>query len=212
MIKTKKELKFYIWADRIMSGLPLRSTIKERLSYLVSGGDKIIRFQLYMRNLSYYKNLPKRNAYQNFRYWYYKVRYVKISIKLGFSIGPDVFGYGLYIPHYGTIVINNDARVGNFAVVHTCTNIAGGKRIGNGLYLSTGSQLVGDIVIGDNVTVASNSLVNKSYGNNLLIGGVPAKVLKEEYLEWYIRDGKEFFDRVNYVNKLKVEMGIEVTE
>lgn len=33
-------------------------------------------------------------------------------MKLGFSIGCNVFGYRLVIPHYGTIVVNNEVRAG----------------------------------------------------------------------------------------------------
>ena len=35
-------------------------------------------------------------------------------------------GYGAVIPHYGTIVVNGDARLGNYCVLHTSTCIAGG--------------------------------------------------------------------------------------
>lgn len=39
MIKTKKELDFYIKADRIMRGLPLKPSLKEKLvSYFNGGG------------------------------------------------------------------------------------------------------------------------------------------------------------------------------
>lgn len=162
-----------------------------------------------MRLYSYYKNVGSPNIVQKIKCNYYHYKYRKLSFKLGFTIGPDVFVYGLIIPHYGTIVINSKARVGNYAVVHTCTNIAGQKRIGDALYLSTGSQIVGDITIGNNVSIASNSLVNKNYGSNLLVGGVPAKILKEDYDAWYVRDGSRFEDRVRRVEALKKSMNIQ---
>lgn len=41
MIKSKKELQFYIYADRIIRGLPPQKTIRERLSSIfVYGGVK----------------------------------------------------------------------------------------------------------------------------------------------------------------------------
>lgn len=161
-----------------------------------------------MRVYSYYKNIENPNIIQKLKTSYYHYKYSKLSHKLNFSIGSDVFGYGLVIPHYGTIVINSSARVGNYAVVHTCTNIAGKKIIGNALYLATGSQIVGNITIGDNVSIAANSLVNKDCKSNTLVGGVPARVLKENYPAWYERDGKTFEDRVNRVEKLRIEMKI----
>lgn len=96
----------------------------------------------------------------------------KLGVKLGFSIGTNSLGYGVVIPHYGTIVINENARIGNYAVLHTCTCVAGGgKIIGDGLYLSTGSQIVGSLQLGNYVTIAAHSLVNKSFRGNTLIAG-----------------------------------------
>lgn len=34
------------------------------------------------------------------------------------------------------------------------------------------------VTLGDNVVVASGAVVTKSFGNDILIGGVPARVLK----------------------------------
>ena len=115
-----------------------------------------------------------------------------------------MFGYGLVIPHYGTIVVNNNVRIGNFAVLHTGTCIAGGdKIIGDGLYLSTGSQIVGKVRLGDNVSICAHSLVNNNFDNNILIAGSPAVIKKNNYPSWYCRDGETFVNRVNLVNKLK---------
>lgn len=172
-------------------------------------GGGIIDFQRLMRKYSYYSNISNPNIIQKIKCNYYHYLYKKISLRLNFSIGPDVFGYGLLIPHYGTIVINSKARVGNFAVVHTCTNIAGKKIVGDALYLATGSQIVGDITIGDNVSVAANSLVNKDCDSNTLVGGVPSRVLRNNYPAWYIRDGKTFEERVYRVERLRKEMNIQ---
>lgn len=43
MIKSKKELRFYIQADRIIRGLPPQKTIRERLSSIFAyGGVKFL--------------------------------------------------------------------------------------------------------------------------------------------------------------------------
>ena len=128
-----------------------------------------------MRCYAYYANLShKRYSWKSIMkaYWWY--RYNKLGIKLGFTIGYNSLGYGVVIPHYGTIVVNGKARVGNFAVLHTCTCIAGKKEIGDYLYFSTGSQIVGNIKLGDGITVAAHSLVNHSENSNLLLAGAPA--------------------------------------
>lgn len=47
--------------------------------------------------------------------------------------------------------------------------------------------------------------MNKSFeGGNMMIAGAPAKYIKAEK-PWYERDGKEFVEKVNAVEKLKRE-------
>lgn len=53
------------------------------------------------------------------------------------------------------------------------------KNIGDGLYLSTGSQIVGNVKIGDNVTVATHSLVLSDCVANTLVAGSPSIVKKK---------------------------------
>ena len=64
------------------------------------------------------------------------------------------FGYGLVIPHYGTIVVGEDNRCGNYCVLHTSICISGergGKRIGDALYASSGCRINKPITLGNNV-------------------------------------------------------------
>lgn len=196
MIKTKKDLLFYIKADRIMNGYSDKIHIKERLLSLLL--PRPIDYLESMRKYAYYKHKNKiLKCFWGFRYGI-------LGTKFSFSIGCNVFGYGLVIPHYGTIVVNNNVRIGNFAVLHTGTCIAGGdKIIGDGLYLSTGSQIVGKVRLGDNVSICAHSLVNNNFDNNILIAGSPAVIKKNNYPSWYCRDGETFVNRVNLVNKLK---------
>lgn len=139
------------------------------------------------------------------KFLYYYRKYTLLGVKLGFSIGYDVFGYGLKIPHNGTIVVGSSNRIGNFAVLHTSTCITdNGKNIGDGLYLSTGAKITSSKELGNNVTIGANSLVNKTFeGDNLLIGGIPAKPLKESD-SWYVRDAYEA--RVKLVEDLKKKL------
>ncbi len=126
-------------------------------------------------------------------------------MRCGFTIGTNSLGYGVVIPHYGTIIVNEEARIGNFAVLHTCTCVAGGdKEIGDGFYLSTGSQIVGSLKLGNGVTVAAHSLVNKSFGDNVLLVGAPAQMKREQPV-WYEteRDKASFSNKIDSVMRLK---------
>lgn len=51
------------------------------------------------------------------------------------------------------------------------------KIIGDALYLASGAKIMGNINLGNGISVASGSLVNKSFADHELLGGMPAKVL-----------------------------------
>ena len=213
MIQTKKDLAFYIAADRIMNGYPAKRGIINALkeSILVGGGKTlIIKYLKRLRRYAYYKNTHRKFfSINSLIMTYERYRLSKLAIKCGFSIGPNSLEYGAVIPHFGTIVVNENSHIGPFSVLHTCTCVAGGgKEIGAYFYLSSGSQLVGEFKLGDNVTVAAHSLVNKGADSNVLIAGTPASVKKESYPSWYERDGQSFENRVKAVLKLKEEMNI----
>lgn len=144
-----------------------------------------------------------------FLLYYYKLKFFKLSRKLGFSIGYNVFDYGLVIPHYGTIVVGNTNRIGPYAVLHTSTCITDtGRIIGQGLSLSTGAKITGGEVLGDNVVVAANSVVTRSFPDgNVLLVGMPATV-KKSRPEWYSSLNHEMQRRVDAIEKLKIEMKI----
>lgn len=56
--------------------------------------------------------------------------------------------------------------------------------IGSCCWISNRCTLTPGVVLPDNIVIASNSLVNKDFGSlpkNSLIGGIPAKLIKEKY-------------------------------
>lgn len=206
MIRSKRELQFYIAADRIMRGLPARRSLKTRLREAIVRDD-IARYLRSMRTVAYYESRPRKGGGTP-HYLYHKLRFKRLGERLGFTIGPNCFGYGLVIPHYGTIVVNGDVRAGNFCVLHTSTCIAGGdKAIGNGLYLSAGCVLTGKFTLGDHVSIAAHSLVNhrSDRASGVLLAGSPAQV-KRPSPPWWERDN--YAGRVDRVEKLRKEMSI----
>ncbi len=51
--------------------------------------------------------------------------------------------------------------------------------IGNGVRISAGAKVLGQIKIGDNAIIAANAAVVKSVEENMVVGGVPAKIIGE---------------------------------
>lgn len=124
----------------------------------------------------------KTNLFWKILELYYRFRLKVSGRKLGFTIGPNIFGPGLSIPHCGTIVVNSNATVGSNCRIHVCVNIgsSGGNvnapKIGNNVYIGPGVKIYGDISIADGIAIGANSVVNQSFlEKNITIAGVPAK-------------------------------------
>ena len=117
---------------------------------------------------------------------YWKLIHYKLGMKLGFDIPINVFGPGLRINHHGLIVINPLCRIGAFCDIHQGVNIGTNveygsvPQIGNNVYIGPGAKLFGKITIGDQVMIGANSVVNKSFPDNVTIAGIPAKIIKNE--------------------------------
>ena len=184
MISSKKKYLEYLEADRIALGKPNNSfflIIQELFKR-----DLIWIFQRLLRKAEYYKNVvSKRSVFGKIIYFIIKIRLKNLSMKLGFTIPENVFGPGLAIIHYGTIIINVRTKVGANCRLHACTNIGesggepGAPVIGNNVYIGPGAKIYGEIKIADNSVIAANACVNKSMDEEgMLIAGIPAKVIK----------------------------------
>lgn len=215
-IKNKKELKFVIMADLMMNRGKFRWSFVDRIKHIILP-DYVM---LYLKSLRYCQYhsccqqfTPPYQSQPALKYFYklqllrlfHKLRYHKLGIKLGFSIGYQTLGYGVVIPHYGTIVIGTSNRLGNYAVLHTSTCISSnGKKIGDALYLSTGVKITSTVNLGDNISIGANSVVNKSFGSNVMIAGAPA-VFKKNASPWYDLD-PIYQVRRNMVEDMRMKM------
>lgn len=183
MIKSKADYKFYLKHDKIALGIPnltLRTFLKNILL-----PSRIYKFQKMLRKAEYVKNC-KTNVLGKIEYFWVYYRFAKLSSRLGFSIPLNVFGPGLAIVHYGTIVINANAKVGANCRIHpsSCIGASGGSskapQLGDNCYIAPGVKIYGDIILGNNIVTAANAAVSHSFlENNILIGGVPAIKIKE---------------------------------
>lgn len=183
MIKTRKEYHYYVQQDQIARGIRL-VTFKQKAKDFIYR-DPTWKFQKMLRKTEYYSN--KMKTFLEWPYYYYlEYRFKKLSIKLGFSIPKNVFGPGLAIPHYGLIVVNSKAKVGKNCRLHVGVNIgaSGGKPeapvIGDNVYIGPGAKIFGDIKLANNIAIAANASVGKSFEEeNIVIGGIPAKKIKK---------------------------------
>ena len=59
----------------------------------------------------------------------------------------------------------------------------GKMKIGNNVFIGANSVIAKPVTIGSNVVIAAGSVVTKDIPSNCLVGGVPAKVIKEFKIE-----------------------------
>lgn len=199
MISSKEELKLYLKIDNMMNRGSFKRTLHQRIREFIYP-DYIMSYLRCLRKDEYYRGTHHNGLLKKIN----SIRFYRLGFKCGFSIAPGVCGYGLVIPHYGTIVVGGGNTIGNYAVLHTSICITAGKKhIGNALYLSTGGKIVHDVQLGDNISVGANSLVNKTQiEGECLLAGVPAVRIKDS-IPWYIRDGDEYTQRIDECEKLR---------
>ena len=142
-----------------------------------------LRFQLRLRRIEYLHNTAGHNPLKGLWRFVLEVVNHRLATRLGFTIPKNVFGPGLHIVHYGTIVVHPDARVGRNCRLHPSTSIGdynGVPHLGDNVYIGPGAKIYGPVTLGDNVAVGANAVVNKSFGSNVTLGGVPARIVAEK--------------------------------
>lgn len=83
------------------------------------------------------------------------------------------------------VVIGKETVIGEHVIIGT--NVLTGGRsnkpgmpvIGNNVYIATGAKVLGNIHVGDNVIIGANAVVIHDVPSNCSVGGIPARILKE---------------------------------
>lgn len=148
------------------------------------------RYTSIMRKAKYYKNRNK------FLYFYNRIKLEYMGFKYGYQIPYYTeIGPGFYIGHFGTIVINGSAKLGNNVNISPGVTIGmtnrgalkGVPNIGNKVWIGTNAVIVGGIKIGNNVMIAPNAFVNFNVPDNSIVIGNPGIIHKKENAtEFYV--------------------------
>ena len=113
------------------------------------------------------------------------------GMKIGNNVGLGTNGY--YGSGAGFVEIGNDTIFGNYVSIHPenhnyddkntpirlqGVNSKGGVKIGNNCWIGAKATILDGTVIGDNCIVAAGAVVTGHFPKNVIIGGVPARILK----------------------------------
>jgi len=176
MITDKAKYKYYLERDLKAYGLT-------ELSFYNYLWMDSLRFQRRLREIEYLENVRRKNIFCRAYQILLEIINHRLATRLGFSIPKNVFGAGLCIVHYGTIVVSPQAKVGENCRIHPSTSIGeydGVPTLGNNVYIGPGAKLFGEITIGNNVAIGANAVVNADFPDNVTIGGIPAKIISSK--------------------------------
>lgn len=89
------------------------------------------------------------------------------------------FAYGcIGVVLHGRAIIGERVIIGQGVTIGRKLNPNGVPKIGNDVYISAGSRILGDITIGDNVIIGANSVVVSNVPANCIVAGAPARVVR----------------------------------
>lgn len=108
----------------------------------------------------------------------------RVAIGRRATIGP-----GIVIRHVGSIVIGNSVVIGANCEIRQGVTMGGNLSktkngmshpcLGNNILVGARAKILGPIKIGSNSIVGANAVVTKDMPDNSIIGGIPAKVIRE---------------------------------
>ena len=152
-------------------------------SYIMQ--SEVGKIVLYLRYLSWEEHLKnQKGLIKKICYFFIKRARNKLGVLLGFHIPCGVFQKGLLIYHSGSIVVNANARIGRNCILHG-ENCIGNNGItesapilGDFCDIGVGAKIIGNVKLGNNIRIGANAVVTKSFeGDNLILAGVPAKII-----------------------------------
>ena len=160
MIKNKYDLKYYLRHDAIALG---RNPGKHPSMFPYS--DIIWKYQRLYRKYEYMRNTMHGRPFRIAFAAILKIRFDCMSQRLGFSLPINVFGPGLSIAHYGSLVVNSNTQVGSNCRIQENVTIGatnGGSEaphIGNNVFIGSSAVLLGGIVIADDIAIGAGAVV-----------------------------------------------------
>lgn len=176
MIRTKKELDYYIKCDLEQVS---------RKSHFMYLGSEIGKYLYYLRKNEYFTQISLSNKIYKFYAFYYRYMQHRLGIKLGFDIPINVVKQGLRIDHWGFLAISGNAKIGKNCHIYGDVTIGikddkdqRGPIIGDNVTIGAGARIIGPVKIAFGSVIGANCVVTKDIlKENSVFVGVPARVI-----------------------------------
>lgn len=126
-----------------------------------------------------------------------RIWFKRLQVKYGFQIPITCeIGDGLFLGHFGNIVINQGATIGkncNIAQGVTIGYVSRGKRqgcpvIGDRVWIGANAVIVGNVRIGNDVLIAPLSFVNFDVPDGAVVSGNPAVIISDRGSQGYVKN------------------------
>jgi serine O-acetyltransferase len=134
---------------------------------------------------------------------------IRYKFKYGISIGHRTrIGSGLYIGHFGGIVVNVGAVIGKNCNLSQSVTIGVANRgarkgvpvIGDNVFIGPGAVVLGNLRIGNNVAIGANSVVTHDVPDGAVVAGAPAQIISYGGTDGYV-------DHIDYPQALDSRYG-----
>lgn len=177
MINSKNDYLKYLKQDKLALGKNYKSP---KLVH-----DEIWRFEILLRKTEYYVNCKKTfigKLYSKvLQFLYYKKR-----LKYNTYIPLNVFGPGLSIAHFGSIIVNGNAKIGkncriqDSVTIRATNGASDAPVLGDNIFIGSGARIIGKVNIASDIAIGSNAVVVNNFNESgITIGGVPAKKISD---------------------------------
>lgn len=189
MIQSKSDLHEYLQSE--LGGIDFsfaKYKLKElELWFRGSESLPLLRFHYSLRHCEYYRNQKRLRILGTFKKHYWRFIYRHWQLKYEIFIHPNQCGKGLRLLHPGFRYLSKNVKMGDGCTIlpmvlfgHSAKWHEGNEiELGNHVDISTGVTILGPIHIGNNVTIGAGAVVTKNIPDNVVIAGVPAKIIRE---------------------------------